>query len=86
MHFISETTPPPQRKCHCFPYPGIWEGTQLTLFHSEGSISVYIPLFELRLILKFGHLGVPDVAQWLTNLTRNLEVAGLIPGLPCSVG
>ena len=25
--------------------------------------------------------GVPTVAQWLTNLTRNHEVAGLIPGL-----
>ena len=27
------------------------------------------------------HLGVPFVAQWLTNLTRNDEVAGSIPGL-----
>ena len=26
-------------------------------------------------------MGVPVVAQWLTNLTRNPEVAGLIPGL-----
>ena len=25
--------------------------------------------------------GVPVVAQWLTKLTRNYEVAGLIPGL-----
>ena len=25
--------------------------------------------------------GVPTVAQWLTNPTRNHEVAGLIPGL-----
>ena len=25
--------------------------------------------------------GVPVVAQWLTNLTRNNEVAGSIPGL-----
>ena len=25
-------------------------------------------------------LVVPIVAQWLTNLTRNNEVAGLIPG------
>ena len=24
--------------------------------------------------------GVPIVAQWLTNPTRNHEVAGLIPG------
>ena len=27
------------------------------------------------------NLGVPIVAQWLTNLTRNHEVAGSIPGL-----
>ena len=26
--------------------------------------------------------GVSVVAQWLTNLTRNHEVVGLIPGLP----
>ena len=26
--------------------------------------------------------GVPVVAQWLTNLTRNHKVAGSIPGLP----
>ena len=26
-------------------------------------------------------LGVPVVAQWLSNLTRNDEVAGSIPGL-----
>jgi len=26
-------------------------------------------------------MGVPVVAQWLTNPTRNYEVAGSIPGL-----
>jgi len=26
-------------------------------------------------------IGVPTVAQWLTNPTRNHEVAGLIPSL-----
>ena len=26
-------------------------------------------------------VGVPVVAQWLTNLTRNHEVEGSIPGL-----
>ena len=25
--------------------------------------------------------GIPVVAQWLTNPTRNYEVGGLIPGL-----
>ena len=27
------------------------------------------------------HVGVPIVAQWLTNLTSNHEVSGSIPGL-----
>ena len=30
---------------------------------------------------KTGILGVPVVAQWLTNPSRNHEVAGSIPGL-----
>ena len=30
-------------------------------------------------------LGVPVVAQWLTNPTKNHEVAGSIPGLTQSV-
>ena len=32
-------------------------------------------------IKKLNTLGVPVVAQWLTNPTRNHEVAGSIPGL-----
>ena len=34
-------------------------------------------------------IGVPVVAQWLTNLTRNHEVAGSVPALAqwsCGVG
>ena len=30
--------------------------------------------------------GVPIVAQWLTNPTRNHEVAGTIPGLAQWIG
>ena len=30
---------------------------------------------------KNSHQGVPIVAQWLTNPTRNHEVAGLLPAL-----
>ena len=32
-------------------------------------------------LMKIPWLGVPVVVQWLTNPTRNHEVAGLIPGL-----
>ena len=33
------------------------------------------------LSILFTLLGVPVVAQWLTNPTRNHEVAGSVPGL-----
>ena len=33
------------------------------------------------LILKYTTKGVPVMAQWLTNPTRNHEVVGSIPGL-----
>ena len=45
--------------------------------HSTGSPSQSI---SARKRYK-SHLGVPVVAQWLINLTRNPEVAGSIPGL-----
>ena len=32
-------------------------------------------------LLRMGSPVSPVMAQWLTNLTRNHEVAGLIPGL-----
>jgi len=32
-------------------------------------------------VIKMGTVGVPVVAQWLTNLTRNHEVAGSVPAL-----
>ena len=41
-------------------------------------IADFIFTFYLKNFFLF---GVPIVAQWLTNLTRNYEVVGLIPGL-----
>ena len=32
-------------------------------------------------IARKGSYGVPIVAQWITNLTRNHEVAGSVPAL-----
>ena len=36
---------------------------------------------QLHTFVKIHQVGVPVAAQWLTNPTRNHEVAGLIPGL-----
>ena len=36
---------------------------------------------EIETVIKKLPTGVPVVAQWLTNLTRNHEVAGLVPAL-----
>ena len=36
---------------------------------------------EIETGIKKLPIGVPVVAQWLTNLTRNHEAAGSIPGL-----
>ena len=36
--------------------------------------------FGLPLGSNLDFLGVPVVAQWLMNLTRNQEVVGTIPG------
>ena len=35
----------------------------------------------LSCVLKNGKFGVPVVVQWLTNPTRNHEVAGSVPAL-----
>ena len=35
----------------------------------------------IRHLIKWKEKGVPIMAQWLTNPTRNREVAGSIPGL-----
>ena len=40
-----------------------------------------LPVRKLKLKEVKSFFGVPVVAQWLTNPTRNHEVAGSIPGL-----
>ena len=39
------------------------------------------PCNVLKIIRKTVGMGVPIVAQWLMNPTRNHEVAGLVPAL-----
>ena len=38
-------------------------------------------LISIKVNIRTGLLGVPIMAQWLTNPTRNHEVEGSIPGL-----
>ena len=48
------------------------------VFTLPGAVIIFSPLlFVLKLVVR----GVPIVAQWLTNPTRNDEVVGSIPGL-----
>ena len=47
-------------------------------------LTTFYVLFKLLCLLqdhKNALLGVPVVAQWITNPTRNHEVAGSIPAL-----
>ena len=37
--------------------------------------------YKIKQMLETASIGVPVVAQWLTNPTRNHEVAGSIPAL-----
>ena len=45
------------------------------IFITDGIVS------GLETSIKNNYRGVPVVAQWLTNPTRNREVVGSIPGL-----
>ena len=43
--------------------------------------ATYIEFARVKALIKIVKLGVPVVAQWLTNPTRNHTVVGSIPGL-----
>ena len=48
---------------------------------SNFGISAYLGKNSISSAFKFVFLGAPVMAQWLTNLTRNHEVAGLSQAL-----
>ena len=50
-------------------------------FLADDELNVGVKKKKKKNVLKDVTLGVPVVAQWLTNPTRNHEVAGSIPGL-----
>ena len=53
----------------------------LQLRDQQLKIIIYIYIYHIYIPISKFHGRVPAVAQWLTNLTRNHEVAGLVPGL-----
>ena len=55
--------------------PNLWTFSPLYNKYSARDSNSPVELVKIAL------LGVPVVAQWLTNPTRNHEVSGLIPGL-----
>ena len=60
-----------------------WFKSQLcALWNSGMGVSYIITFLYLSFpFFKMEMIGVPVVAQWLTNPTRNDEVAGLVPAL-----
>ena len=51
--------------------------TYIILFPSSQKTAFIVYNFSLKISFE----GVPVVAQWLTNRTRNDEISGSIPGL-----
>ena len=47
----------------------------------SGSCALTLNVYKDCILISIKGPGVPFVAQWLTNLTRNHEVAGLVPAL-----
>ena len=62
------------------PHTGCKMITMLALANTAITSHNYHFFFAVRTCKNYS-LGVPLVAQWLTNPTRNHEVAGSIPGL-----
>ena len=54
----------------------VWYNLACHWIEGFGNIDKILLHTEVKMLT-----GVPVVAQWLTNPTRNHEVAGLIPGL-----
>ena len=83
MHFSPSPFPPPKFKPH--------SSLPLDYCHRLVTGPQAFLLILLQIVTKeYPHeiffnvnltMGVPVVAQWLTNPTRNHEVAGSIPGL-----
>ena len=56
-------------------------GPLFSIFNPKSpSGTVWSAIWKM-IFLKADVMGVPTVAQWLTNPTRNHEVEGSIPGL-----
>jgi len=53
----------------------------VTLLYSRNYYNTVKQLYFKKVFLKKESTGVPVVVQWLTNPTRNHEVAGSIPAL-----
>ena len=62
-------------------YRNLTEGERVTFFCEHLLIKVGLKHIQEVCLLFKDTSGVPIMAQWLTNLTRNHEVAGSIPGL-----
>ena len=59
--------------CH---WSGLRKGKKIKQTNKQKTRLMFITQESIR-----NYPGVPVMAQWLTNPTRNHEVAGLIPGI-----
>ena len=61
--------------------PPLQSGPHNVQFHVRGGWVYYLKEKFKESYNKYQYIGVPVVAQWLMNPTRNHKVVGLIPGL-----